>query len=113
MTNNAMLEGLESLIQQRGQNRKTTGHTQGWETGESAETPFYRPSTFRNVGVVGSNPIIDDGDKPMCVACCPTRARVFGDLDDPTSEISRLKREGNVRILLEDKGTRPQVFYVS
>jgi len=55
----------------------------------------------------------DDGDKPMCVACCPTRARVFGDLDDPNSEISRLKREGNVRILLEDKGTRPQVFYVS
>jgi len=55
----------------------------------------------------------DDGDKPMCVACCPTRARVYGDLDDPNSEISRLKREGNVRILLEDKGTRPQVFYVS
>jgi len=55
----------------------------------------------------------DDGDKPMCVACCPTRARVFGDLDDPNSDISRLKREGNVRILLEDKGTRPQVFYVS
>ena len=53
----------------------------------------------------------DDGDKPMCVACCPTRARVFGDLDDPNSEISKLKRERNVKILLEDKGTRPQVFY--
>ncbi len=55
----------------------------------------------------------DDGDAPMCVACCPTKARVFGDLDDPNSEISQLKREKSVRILLEDKGTRPQVFYVS
>ncbi|WP_172135962.1 4Fe-4S dicluster domain-containing protein [Adlercreutzia sp. ZJ473] len=55
----------------------------------------------------------DDGDVPMCVACCPTKARVFGDLDDPGSEVSRLKREKPVRILLEDKGTRPQVFYVS
>ncbi len=55
----------------------------------------------------------DDGDAPMCVKCCPVGARVFGDLDDPDSEISKLKREKSVRILLEDKGTRPQVFYVS
>lgn len=53
----------------------------------------------------------DNDQKPMCVVCCPTHARVFGDLDDPTSEISRLKRERNVRILLEDMGTSPQVFY--
>ena len=53
----------------------------------------------------------DDGDAPMCVVCCPAKARVFGDLDDPNSEISRLKRERSVRILLEDKGTHPQVFY--
>ena len=55
----------------------------------------------------------DDGDAPMCVVCCPARARVFGDLDDPESEISKMKRERTVRILLEDKGTHPQVFYVS
>ena len=53
----------------------------------------------------------DDGDAPMCVVCCPTKARVFGDLDDPNSEISQLKREKNVRILLEEKGIQPQVFY--
>lgn len=54
----------------------------------------------------------DDGEEPMCVKCCPARARVYGDLDDPESDISQLRRQNNVRILLEDKGTRPQVFYL-
>ena len=58
MTNNATLEDLKSLIPQRAQNQKTTGHTQVRKTRDSSETPFYRPLNFRNVGVVGSNPII-------------------------------------------------------
>ena len=53
----------------------------------------------------------DRGEEPMCVVCCPARARVFGDLDDPESAPSQLSRQKNVRILLEEKGTRPQVFY--
>ena len=53
----------------------------------------------------------DRGDAPMCVACCPARARVYGDLDDPNSDISKIAREKNVRILLEEMGTSPRVFY--
>ena len=53
----------------------------------------------------------DRGEEPMCVVCCPARARVFGNLDDPESALSQLSRQKNVRILLEEKGTRPQVFY--
>lgn len=54
----------------------------------------------------------DRGEEPMCVICCPAAARTFGDLDDPNSEISKLRTKENVRILLEDMGTDPQVFYL-
>lgn len=57
-------------------------------------------------------PRVTKGLEPMCVAACPTRARVFGDLDDPESEISQLLAKGNVRHLLEEKGTKPSIFYV-
>ena len=53
----------------------------------------------------------DEGDEPMCVHCCPADARIFGDLDDPDSQIAKLRREQTAHVLLEDKGTRPQVFY--
>lgn len=55
----------------------------------------------------------DAGEEPMCVVCCPTHARVFGDLDDPNSELAQLRatKGKNMHILLEEKGTKPQVFY--
>ena len=55
----------------------------------------------------------DAGEEPMCVVCCPTHARVFGDLDDPNSELAQLRatKGKEVHILLEVKGTKPQVFY--
>jgi Fe-S-cluster-containing dehydrogenase component len=39
--------------------------------------------------------LLDDGWKePRCVEACPTGSLVFGDLDDPSSEISELLRSG-------------------
>lgn len=52
------------------------------------------------------------GREPACVAGCPAKARVFGDLNDPASEISRLIRERGAKPLLEDIGTKPSVYYV-
>jgi molybdopterin-containing oxidoreductase family iron-sulfur binding subunit len=53
----------------------------------------------------------DRGDVPMCVQNCPTDARIYGDLDDPQSDVSRAIRENDGYVLLEDKGTRPKVHY--
>jgi molybdopterin-containing oxidoreductase family iron-sulfur binding subunit len=53
----------------------------------------------------------DPENEPMCVVCCPSSARIYGDLDDPDSEISKIVKQSNAYTLLEGKGTRPQVYY--
>jgi Fe-S-cluster-containing dehydrogenase component len=53
-----------------------------------------------------------NGLQPACVEVCPSKARIFGDQDDPNSEISQLlKKEKSFR-LLEEKGTKPNVHYI-
>ena len=54
----------------------------------------------------------DQGLEPMCVECCPSRARTFGDLNDPDSKVSRLIHERGGKPLLPEKGTHPQVYYL-
>jgi Fe-S-cluster-containing dehydrogenase component len=55
---------------------------------------------------------LEQGLEPACVATCTSRARYFGDLDDPDSEISRLITANRAYQLLAEKGTEPSVYYI-
>ncbi|MEE9504929.1 MAG: 4Fe-4S ferredoxin, partial [Thermodesulfobacteriota bacterium] len=57
---------------------------------------------------------LKDGDViPACVETCPTKARVFGNLADPESQVSKLSRSPRGLKLLEHLGTEPKVIYLT
>ena len=56
--------------------------------------------------------LVNEGHEPACVQTCPTRARFFGDLDDPKSEVSQMIVEKNGKQLRPDHGTVPSVYYL-
>lgn len=85
--------------------------------GDKGPTPFEEYWNRRSQeGIVAKCNFCRDrvkaGQAPACVANCPTVARYFGDLDDPTSEVSRLIRERGGFTLHPEKGTRPNVYYL-
>ncbi len=56
---------------------------------------------------------LKDGEvKPACVQSCPPTAMVFGDLNDPNSEVSRLAHSNRGTKLLAELGTLPKVTYL-
>jgi molybdopterin-containing oxidoreductase family iron-sulfur binding subunit len=60
------------------------------------------------------NRAIRDGEVvTACQSACPTKAITFGDINDPQSEVSRLRRDGRHYVLLEEQGTRPRTTYLA
>jgi Fe-S-cluster-containing dehydrogenase component len=57
-------------------------------------------------------PGIDRAATPACVNICPVGARVFGDIKDPESPVSKYLAEHETFRLREDFGTEPKVHYV-
>lgn len=55
---------------------------------------------------------ISKGLVPSCVNTCPAGARIFGDLNDPKSEISTMISKNPVSVLRPDMGTAPNVYYI-
>jgi len=55
---------------------------------------------------------ITDGKLPFCVVSCPANARIFGDLNDPNSDVSKLIGKYPPTRLKEHLGTEPKVFYI-
>ena len=72
--------------------------------------------TFCNVKIDAGierklEPGIDRDATPGCVITCPAKARYFGNLDDPSSEVSQLIRKWKATPLHADFGTKPNVYY--
>ncbi len=50
--------------------------------------------------------------KPACVKACPTGARLFGDVKDPDSEVSKAIRERGGYQLMPEWDTQPANHYL-
>jgi len=57
---------------------------------------------------------VADGEiRTACQQACPAEAIVFGDVDDPTSQVSRLRSEKRHYGLLEELNVKPRTTYLA
>ena len=87
-----------------------------WEV-DGYLTPYEKARTVKE-HVVGTTEkctwctdLVAAGHKPACVQTCVGKARVFGDLDDPASELNEAIANKKARTLHEEFGTQPNFFY--
>ena len=85
---------------------------------------FLPPSYFWNRVLIGESgkypnvrklmyPVLCNHCKEApCVDVCPTKPRVFGDLNDKNSDISQFVRNNPVQVLKPESGNGPMCFYV-
>jgi Fe-S-cluster-containing dehydrogenase component len=60
----------------------------------------------------GLEPGVDRQATPACVNACPVGARVFGNLQDPESEIAHTIASNPTIRLRQELGTDPSVYYI-
>jgi len=56
---------------------------------------------------------VDEGLLPACVETCVGGARVFGDINDKNSNISKLLASFSHKVLRPYMGSKPQIFFIS
>jgi Fe-S-cluster-containing dehydrogenase component len=62
--------------------------------------------------LVENRPVRDGEVQPACVQSCPSSALIFGDLNDPTSQVAARVGDQRRFRLLEHLGTEPSVYYL-
>jgi Fe-S-cluster-containing dehydrogenase component len=55
---------------------------------------------------------VKKGELPYCVVSCPAKARIFGDISDPSSDVSKLLKKNKATVLRPEAGTKPNVYYI-
>jgi molybdopterin-containing oxidoreductase family iron-sulfur binding subunit len=75
-----------------------------------ADAPAHKVATVEKCTFCKN--LVERGEKPACMQLCPGRARYWGDLDDPNSEVSLAIKSKTVQMLEEQGGTEPQVYYL-
>lgn len=55
---------------------------------------------------------LKNNELPACVEACPADARIFGDLNDKSSEAAKLLKKYQNFVLKEKEGTSPNVHYI-
>jgi Fe-S-cluster-containing dehydrogenase component len=85
--------------------------------------PYYNPERedygyagIRPMGVVEKctfcDHLVNKGEDPRCVQSCPSKARIFGDINDPDSNVNYLLGKYKPFRLKEELGTEPKVHYI-
>ena len=80
-------------------------------------TPFEEVATVKRhkVGTMEKCTMCEDriaeGKEPLCVHTCITQCRIFGDIDDPESDISKAIAEHDAVGYKAELGTEPCLFY--
>jgi Fe-S-cluster-containing dehydrogenase component len=55
---------------------------------------------------------VDRGELPACVETCPSKVRVFGDINDPNGKVRELLGKRRYRTRKPEAGTGPQIYYL-
>tara|TARA_Y100001954_G_C15732417_1_gene563950 strand:- start:1 stop:825 length:825 start_codon:yes stop_codon:yes gene_type:complete len=84
--------------------------------------PYYNPERAKTyAGIRPKNSVekctfcdhlVKDGEEPRCVQRCPSKARIFGDLNNPDDKIVSLLGKYTPYRLKETLGTEPKVYYI-
>ncbi len=56
--------------------------------------------------------MLSKGEQPACASTCMNEVRLFGDLEDPNSELNKKLAQVDVYQITPEKGTKPRIFYV-